>query len=233
MPDRQGFFRALFSALAAAARFGVRQDGAMTFEAGLRGIIVSLPDAPLDDCIGVVEVLIQEGFATFAMPVEARALAEVLAIFGSRARFGATRVTSAAQVVSAAEAGAGFVLADAGGAEVADAASQRGLTCFLSAMTPTEVRAVLKLPDVGALLYPADVVGHAMGARLAELGLVERIIPMGGIGAYAAGEWMKFGAPAVCIDSTLLGDAFDGGSLSQLRDRCSSFVAIDRRHRHD
>lgn len=201
----------------------------MSNPSGPRGIIVSLPDAPLDDYVGVVEVLIQEGFTTFALPAAAASLADVIAIFGARARFGVSRVVAAAQVVDAVEAGAGFVLADIASADIAAAAAELPVACHLSAMTPTEVRAVLAMPDAGALIYPADVVGHALGARLAELGLISRAIPMGGIGAYAAGEWLKSGAPAVCIDSTLLGDAFAGGSLAQLRDRSTSFVAVGRR----
>ena len=111
-----------------------------------------------------------------------------------------------------------------------DAAVERGVACYAAAMTPTEVRRVLDGRATGALLWPADVVGHAIGARFAEIGLAERVIPLGGIGAYAAGEWLKSGSPAVCIDTTLIGDAFTGGSLVQLRDRCGSFVTVRDKH---
>lgn len=195
----------------------------------LRGIVVCLPDAPIEDYVGVVEVLIQEGFTRFVLPAAADGFADVTGIFGARARFGAVRVSSSADVARAADAGAAFVFSDVADSDVADAAEERGLECWLSAMTPTEVRGALEL-SAGALLYPADVIGHAMGPRLAELGLIGRAVPLGGIGAYAAGEWLKAGAQAVGIDHTLLGDAFDGGSLSQLRDRCNSFIALERRH---
>ncbi|GAA4901017.1 bifunctional 4-hydroxy-2-oxoglutarate aldolase/2-dehydro-3-deoxy-phosphogluconate aldolase [Tessaracoccus lubricantis] len=194
----------------------------------VRGIVVCLPDASLDDYVGVVEVLIQEGFTRFALPATAEALRDVTTIFGSRATFGALRVSSSTHVHLAADAGAAFVFSDVADSDVADAADERGVECFGSAMTPREVRGALQLSN-GALLHPADVVGHAMAARLRELGLADRVIPLGGIGAYAAGEWFKAGAPAVGIDHTLLGDAFDGGSLSQLRERCTSFIALERR----
>ncbi|MCG6567429.1 hypothetical protein C3E87_07315 [Tessaracoccus sp. ZS01] len=194
----------------------------------LRGIVVCLPDASLDDYVGVIEVLVQEGFSRFALPAGAAAFADVTTIFGARADFGALRVSSSAEVHRSAEAGAAFVFSDVADSDVADAADERGLECWCSAMTPREVRAALQLSN-GALLYPADVVGHAMAARLKELGVVDRVVPLGGIGAYAAGEWFKAGAPAVGVDQTLLGDAFDGGSLSQLRDRCNSFIALERR----
>lgn len=193
------------------------------------GVVVSLPDAPLDDHIGVVEVLIQEGLTTFALPASCEAFADVVAIFGARAAFGATRVVDADGVRLAAGRGARFVLADVATAEVAGAAWEAGLPWHGAAMTPTEVRAALALPDGRVLLYPADVTGHAIAQRLKELGLIERVVALGGVGAYAAGEWLKAGAQAVCVDSTLLADAYSGGSLGQLRDRCSSFVAVNRR----
>ena len=193
------------------------------------GVVVSLPDAPLDDHIGVVEVLIQEGLTTFALPASCEAFADVVAIFGARAAFGATRVVDADGVRLAAGRGARFVLADVATEEVAGAAREAGLPWHGAAMTPTEVRAALALPDGRVLLYPADVTGHAIAQRLKELGLIERVVALGGVGAYAAGEWLKAGAQAVCVDSTLLADAYSGGSLGQLRDRCSSFVAVNRR----
>ncbi|WP_082031175.1 hypothetical protein [Tessaracoccus massiliensis] len=195
----------------------------------VRGIVVCLPDAPMDDYIGVIEVLIQEGFSHFALPANAEALADVIAIFGARATFGALRVWSSQHVHRAADAGARFLFSDVAGSDVADASDERGLPCWGSAMTPREVRGAVQLTG-GALLYPADVVGHAMAARLAELDLVGQVIPLGGVGAYAAGEWLKAGSPAVGVDHTLLGDAFDGGPLGQLRDRCHSFISLERRY---
>ncbi|HJE51161.1 MAG TPA: hypothetical protein K8V15_04165 [Tessaracoccus flavescens] len=204
----------------------VGQDWPMT--SPVRGLIVCVPTASLDDYVGAVEVLIQEGFTRFALPAGAEAFRDVVMIFGRRATFGALRVGTAEQAAGAVEAGATFVLADVADDEVAAATGD--VPCYLAAMTPTEVRAVYAAPSAaGALIYPADVVGHALAARLTELGLVDRAIPMGGIGAYAAGEWLKAGAQAVCIDSTLLGDAFAGGSLTSLRDRCGSFIAVEKR----
>lgn len=197
----------------------------------LHGTVVCLPDAPLDDHIGVVEVLIQEGFRNFAAPVTGEALGDLTAIFGSRATIGVTRVVDAAQIRTAADRGAAFILADVATDDVAQAALEVELPCYGAAMTPSEVRAALALPLTGVLVYPADVVGHAYAARLAELGLLDRAVPMGGLGAYATGEWFKAGAPAACLDTTLLGDAYQGGSLSALRDRTGSFITTEQKLR--
>ncbi|HMR49920.1 MAG TPA: bifunctional 4-hydroxy-2-oxoglutarate aldolase/2-dehydro-3-deoxy-phosphogluconate aldolase [Arachnia sp.] len=192
-------------------------------EAPLSGIVVCLPDALVDDLVGVVEVLVQEGFRHFTVPVGAEALEVLAPIFGARARIGASSVRSADDVRRAAGLGAGFVLADLIDADLVGAANDAGLANYAPAMTPTEARAALNLSVTGVTLEPADVVGHAMAGHLRRVGLIDRVVPLGGLGAYAAGEWFKAGAPAVCVDSTLLGDAPRGGDLGKLRDRCGSF----------
>lgn len=195
-----------------------------------RGLIVCLPDAPLDDHVAVVEVLIQAGLVSFAVPARSAALPELARIFGARATFLASRVTVPGDVHAAIAAGVTLLLADDATEELAAAAIDAGARLWCGAMTATEIRAVLRLPVAGAVLWPADVVGHSFAARLAEIDLVTSVLPMGGVGAYAAGEWLEAGAQAVCVDSALLGDAYDGGALGRLRDRCQAFVGVQQRH---
>lgn len=190
------------------------------------GIIVRLADVGIDDLVGPVEVLVQEGLATFSLPVGSAAFPDLTSIYGMRATFGAHAVTTVDEVGSAAGVGATFLLADDASLELAEAAGAAGLPIWLPAMTPTEVRAVLRMPVEGVLVFPADVVGHAMASHLGRMGLAERCIPAGGVGAFSAGEWLKAGAPAVCVDETLVGDALTGGDLAQLRDRCGSFLTV-------
>jgi len=194
------------------------------------GLIVCLPDAPLDDHVAVIETLLQEGLSRYALPAGSLHLSEVVGIFGCRAVFGAYRIATAEQVAGCAAAGMSFLLLDVADPDLIGRAAATQIPCFASAMTPAEVRGALDSGATGALIWPADVVGHAFGNRLSEVGLGDRVVPMGGIGAYAAGEWLKSGARAVCIEATLLGDAFDGGSLNQLRDRVGSFTSVQDRY---
>ena len=55
------------------------------------------------ELLGAIEVLIQEGLTTFALPAACEAFAGVVAIFGARAVVGATRVADADGVRLAAE----------------------------------------------------------------------------------------------------------------------------------
>lgn len=202
----------------------VRHDGGMEPRSPLRGLVVCLEDVDIDDLVGAAEVMVQEGLRTFSLPSTSDALPEFSGIFSSRARVGVHGVVTATRAAAAVEAGASFLLLDAPDADAVTLAEEAGVASYAQAMTPTEVRAVLELPVTGAMVYPADVLGHVMAHRLAALGLVDRVVARGGVGAYAAGEWLAAGAAAACVDVTLLSDALHGGDLGQLRDRCGSFV---------
>ncbi len=191
------------------------------------GLIICLDNAGLDDLVGPVEVMVQEGLKTFSLPVDHEDANDIIAIFGARARFGAHGPVSV-EVIGSLRGWAGFALADEATEEVITAAREADVPLWGQAMTPAEVREVLALGATGAMLFPADVVGHVMAERLRSLGLADRVIPRGGIGAFSATEWMKAGAPAACVDATLLGDALRGGDLGALRDRCGSFVKVNR-----
>lgn len=195
------------------------------------GLIVSLADVSVDDLLGPIEVLIQESLSTFCLPASSSAFGEVTEIFGVRARFGVHGVVDAEQAGRAVEAGAEFLFSDVADPGVLETAAGNAVPLWVSAMTPTEVRAVLALPVEGAMLFPAAVVGHEMAGYLKSSGMVSRVIPHGGVGAHSAGEWMRAGSPAASIDETLLGDALRGGDLGQLRDRCGSFKSVQRRYK--
>lgn len=205
-----------------------RHNGGMTIPAG---IITCLPDADVDDLASVIEVLIQEKLHTFAAPVGR--LEELRSLFDARGMFGAWGVDGVESLRQAAEAGAAFVLADVADEAMASFASEHETTWFAQALTPLEVRAVIDLGATGALLWPAEIVGHAMARHLERVGLASKVIPMGGVGAFSAGEWLVHGAPAACVDETLLGDAFDDGDLGMLRERCASFRKAALRGMHE
>lgn len=62
------------------------------------GIIVRLADVGIDDLVGPVEVLVQEGLATFSLPVGSAAFPDLTSIYGMRATFGAHAVTTVDEV---------------------------------------------------------------------------------------------------------------------------------------
>ena len=52
------------------------------------------------------------------------------------------------------------------------------------------------------------------------------LVPSGGVGLDDAPTWITAGAMAVSIGGPLLKDAFEGGSLSQLTERCRRVTAL-------
>lgn len=200
----------------------------------VRGLVVLLTRASLDDLIGCVEVLVQEGFHTFALPADllsadfASDFDALTSIYGGRARFGVHGITADTQPALARAAGADFALGELPVDGVAEACAEAGLAFYGSGMTPLELRDALARDIAGAQVWPAEMLGPNYAEQLAETGMIERLIPRGGLGAYAAGRWLAAGAPAACIDSQLLGDALRGGDLGALRDRCGSFLRAER-----
>ena len=209
---------------------GCGHDVTMSAEARLSGLIVCLEDANIDYLVGAAEVLVQEGFHTFSLPAQSAAFPEFATIYGTRARIGIHGDPTAAEIAALAAAGASFALLDQPDATTAQTAAAAGVRVYAQAMTPGEIRSVRQNLKTGVMVFPADVLGHVMATRLNELGLLQDVIPRGGLGAYAAGEWLKAGASAACIDATLLADALRGGDLEDLRDRCGSFVAVEEKH---
>ena len=58
-------------------------------DAPLNGIVALLDDAPLDDHIGVVEVLAQEGVTNLSLFTGAPDFEELASLYGQRVRLGA------------------------------------------------------------------------------------------------------------------------------------------------
>lgn len=187
-------------------------------DAPLTGVVALLDEASLDDLIGVIEVLAQEGVPNLSLPAGLPALEELAALYGTRIRIGVHGpIDTSAEPASL---GADFLLPDFTGADLAASARAAGMACYGSAMTPGEVVSALGLPVTGVQLRPAEVVGPAMAEHLRSLGLIERVVPRDGLIAFTAKQWLQAGASAVCIGRHLLGDALTGGDLAALRDRC-------------
>lgn len=192
----------------------------------LGGVVVALTEAPFDDLIGVVEVLVQEGLTTLSFPASAPGLADWVGIYGSRSRIGVHGVRTPRQADHAVADGASFVLSDVSDAEVIAACGDAAV--YPMAMTPTEIRHTLELAVAGVQVFPADVLGPSFADAVASLGLAPRCLPRHALGAYAVDRWFSAGAKAAVVDSNLLGDALSGGDLAALRDRCGAFSSLPR-----
>ncbi len=154
-----------------------------------------------------------------AFSVIARARAEL----GGAAQVGAGTVITAEDAHSAADTGADFLVTPAIVPGL-PAAAERGLPLLAGALTPSEVVAATQQGASAVKLFPASLGGTRYLRALLDPFPSVPFVPVGGVDAAAAGEFLAAGATAVGVGSPLLGDAASGGSLSDLRVRARRFL---------
>ena len=194
-------------------------------------IVAMLPRTIEGSLIAPIEVMAQEGIPVVAFPAaRIDLLQEATAVFAGRVEFAVHDVTDADQVAAAAEAGATLVLLRRPDETLISAAIERALPVLAPALTPTEVAAVWGLGVTGVLVTPVDTLGGNYHESLPAAVPEAVLVPSSGLGAHTSGRWLDAGAAAVCLDEALVGDAAQGGSLNNLRERCQAFVRSVERH---
>jgi len=138
---------------------------------------------------------------------------------------GAGTVLTAEQVDAVADAGGTFVVAPDVREAVARRAHARGLAYYPGALTPTEVAAGWDLGAAAVKVFPASLGGPGYLRELRAPFRKIRLLPTGGVCADSAADYLRAGAIAVGVGGALLGDALDGGSLAELRERADRLIA--------
>ena len=171
--------------------------------------------------VGLVEVSMT---TPAALDVISRARREL----GTETSVGAGTVIAAQDADRAADAGADFVVTPAIVPALGRAA-ERGLPLLAGALTPTEVVAAAAQAGVVAVkLFPASLGGPRYLRALLDPFPSAALVPVGGVDADAACDYLAAGAVAVGVGSPLIGDAASGGSLDDLRARVRRFLAAVR-----
>jgi 2-dehydro-3-deoxyphosphogluconate aldolase / (4S)-4-hydroxy-2-oxoglutarate aldolase len=148
-------------------------------------------------------------------------------MLGPSAALGAGTVISVDDAARAADAGAEFIVTPAVGPGIAEARS-RGLPVLAGALTPSEV---VEATDRGAdviKLFPASLGGVGYLRALRDPFPTLSFVPVGGVDAVLAQQYLAAGATAVGIGSPLVGDAASGGSIDELRRRARAFLGSVR-----
>jgi 2-dehydro-3-deoxyphosphogluconate aldolase/(4S)-4-hydroxy-2-oxoglutarate aldolase len=190
-------------------------------------IIAVLPDAAVGGLFAPLEVMVEEGVKAFSVPAgDTARFTTLTTVFGARATFGVHGLVEIDSIDALVTAGMSFCLPVAASAELLAALREAGIPAAPDALTPTEVRGVWARGADAVQVVPADLGGASYPDQLAELAPGAACVPRGGVGSYALRQWLKSGAPAVCLDETLVGDACDGGTMPALRERCRSTLAV-------
>jgi len=186
-------------------------------------MIVLLPDAPITRAVAGLEVLSQEGFNEVSLPINGDLKpADIRKFFGTRLRVGVHDVYQPDQVATAIELEPEFVLA--GFVDVTQLRAA-GIKTFLSALTPTEIKAAAERAD-GVLVEPAGHLGDGYPAALRTMMGEFPLVARGMTDSYGIKPWIKAGFD-VCVDAPI-GDAFAGGDMSSFRMRLRNHATAAR-----
>ncbi|MFI6654399.1 bifunctional 4-hydroxy-2-oxoglutarate aldolase/2-dehydro-3-deoxy-phosphogluconate aldolase [Streptomyces sp. NPDC050523] len=136
---------------------------------------------------------------------------------------GAGTVLTADDARAARRAGADFAVTPALGEGVA-AARDLGMPVLAGVMTPTEIVAARGLGAAALKIFPAAQAGGPAYVKALRGPFPDvPFVPVGGVDEAAARAYLAAGAIAVGVGSPLIGDAADGGSITQLRARARAF----------
>ena len=178
-----------------------------------------------DAAIAAGRVLAQEGVrfieVSLTTPDPLRVI-RVLAAEGS-ARIGAGTVLREDDVTASVDAGASFLLTPALAESVPFAAAQ-GVPVIAGAFTASEALAAMRQGATAVKLFPASQGGPGYLKALRDPFPQIPFLPVGGVDADAAEQYLAVGAFAVGVGGPLVGDAASGGDLGALRARARAFV---------
>lgn len=201
-----------------AARIG--QDGAVVEipPLGRHGILVSLPEIESSQLVSVCELLCQEGYTTWSVPAERLDTAvELMAVFGRRARFGASGVGDAATARRAAKAGAQFVASRVLAPKLVKAVPE--VPVILGGATPSELLAGLDAGAAAVQLWPADSYSQLNAMELIGLLGGRPVIAAGELDQESASGWLRAGAVGVWPTGLIGEGIVEYGGLDGLREQ--------------
>lgn len=150
-------------------------------------------------------------------------IAELARASNGRTRIGAGTVLTRADVDASVEAGATFLLTPAI-AESLPYAVELGVPIISGVYTPSEVVSAMGQGATAVKLFPAATGGPAYLKALRDPFPGVPFLPVGGVDAAIAEQYLALGAAAVGVGGPLIGDAASGGDLDALRSRAREFL---------
>lgn len=193
--------------------------------AGLIGILRA-PTAEHFEAIAAV--LVDTGVLAIEITLTAadavHSLAKIATEHGGRAFVGAGTVLTADQAEACIDAGATFLVSPTASPDVIAAARIADVAAFPGALTPTEILAAHRSGASAVKLFPASAVAPRYLSDLRGPLPDIRIIPTGGIAIDDITAWIRVGAAAVGLGSSLLGDAVTQGADKRLTARTKQAV---------
>ena len=192
------------------------------------GVIAILRGVARDDAVAVADAVVDAGVTALEVTADtpnAMASIEAIAERTDDAVVGAGTVLDAETARAAQLAGAEFLVTPTVNRDVIRTANRYGTPVVVGAYTPTEAIEAYEAGADAVKVFPAKTGGPdhvaAIGGPLPQIPLV----PTGGVGAENAGEYVRAGAVAVGVGSSIVDDeAVADGDFDAIRENARAVV---------
>ncbi|WP_284982198.1 bifunctional 4-hydroxy-2-oxoglutarate aldolase/2-dehydro-3-deoxy-phosphogluconate aldolase [Arthrobacter sp. efr-133-TYG-118] len=178
----------------------------------------------------VIEALREGGVLSIELTLSTPGVFEELPLlkerFGGSVEIGVGTVTTLGEAETALDLGAAYIVTPITEPDVITACTQRGVPVFPGGLTPTELHTGWKLGATAVKVFPASTVGPGYVSQLRGPFPDIQVVPSGGVEIDDVPAWIRAGALAVSLGGPLLGDAFEGGSLTELTARARRVRAL-------
>lgn len=200
------------------------------------GIIAIMRANSPDQLIAAADAIKQGGVevieVTMTTPGALDVIREATSRYGEDVLFGAGSVLDAETARAAMLAGAGFIVAPTLKPEVITLCSRYSVPVMPGCFTPTEMLTAWELGADMVKLFPAEIGGPAMvKAVLAPLPQL-KIVPVGGVDLNTAADFIRAGAAALGVGSSLVSQKLlDSGDMGELTRRAAAFIEAVKKGR--
>ena len=190
------------------------------------GQLIAAADAIRKGGVNVIEV-------KMTTPGALDVIAQASDKYGQQVLFGAGSVLDAETARAAILAGAGFIVAPTLSLSVIALCNRYGIPAVPGCYTPTEMLTAWEAGADMVKLFPASVGGpDLVKAILAPLPQLQ-IVPVGGVELSNAADFVRSGAAALGVGSSLINQKLlDAGDMAELERRATAFVEEVRKGRN-
>jgi len=187
--------------------------------------LIQAADAIKAGGVRVIEV-------TMTTPGAMQVIEEATGRYGQEVLFGAGTVLDAETARAAILAGAEYIVAPTLNLEMIALCNRYGIPVVPGCYTPSEMLTAWEAGADLVKLFPASVGGPSLiKAILAPLPQL-KIVPVGGVDLNTAAEFIKMGAFALGVGSSLISQKLlDAGDLDELKRRAEAFLKAVREGR--
>ncbi|HVX10490.1 MAG TPA: bifunctional 4-hydroxy-2-oxoglutarate aldolase/2-dehydro-3-deoxy-phosphogluconate aldolase [Pirellulales bacterium] len=198
-----------------------------------RGVVAIIRSSDASRLVDVAEALLAGGVSvmevTFTVPSAHRVLEQVAERLGGRILLGAGTVLDAATARTAILAGAEFIVSPVVRHDVIACCRRYSKLSLPGALTPTEILDAWEAGADVVKVFPSEVTGPAyLKAVRAPLPQV-RLMPTGGVNLDTAAEFLRAGACALGVGSSLVEpSAVAAGNLARIEELARQYMTIVR-----